>query len=250
MDAQSVVILYDTIFVRHPEWFTRLERLYLARIRRSLRHADVIVTGAQSEVDATLKVWPELGQRMSATDYGISDELLVAAASPVDGVQGDFVLSVGRFNVRKNLERLVKAFSTSLIASTHQLVIVGPRDGLPPDLTVDPAISHAIVMPGSVSAGGLRWLYEHAAALAFPSLDEGYGLPMIEAAAFGLPVIASDIPSLREVGSAARYFDPHDTVAMKEALDAVPTLVRTSPRAPTAWTDVVRSIRERIHMGT
>ncbi|WNM27803.1 glycosyltransferase family 1 protein [Demequina capsici] len=249
VDAFSIVILYDTIFVRHPEWFSAKERLYLSRIRRSLRHTDRVVTGAESEVVATLAVWPELEHRMVATDYGVPRELVESTALPVHGIAKPFVLSVGRFNVRKNLTRLVEAFGRSRIGATHELVIVGPRDGLPPALAADPNVERSVVMPGAVSPGELRWLYENAAALAFPTLDEGYGLPMIEAAAFGLPVIASDIPALREVGVSARSFDPLSVDEIVEALNGVPELSRTSASEPRGWAQVVANIRETVVAG-
>ena len=70
-----------------------------------------------------------------------------------------------------------------------------------------------------MSEAGLDWLYRNATLVVFPTMYEGFGLPMIEAFAHGVPVIASDIPSLRELGEGvARFVDPHDSDAWAAAV--------------------------------
>ena len=73
--------------------------------------------------------------------------------------------------------------------------------------------------PGRLSDGELGWLYEHAALCCVPSLHEGFGLPVVEALIYGVPVVASDIPALREVGGAGAHFaDPLDPAAFAAAM--------------------------------
>jgi glycosyltransferase involved in cell wall biosynthesis len=84
-----------------------------------------------------------------------------------------------------------------------------------------------VVFAGGVARGELRWLYEHASAFATASLDEGFGLPLIEAEHFGLPRIASDIPVFHEIaGEGTTFFDPRDVRAITDALDRM--IVRVS----------------------
>ncbi len=244
----SVVFVYDTIFVRHPEWFTRQERLYLSTMRRRLRHVSHIVTAAESEVSEISRVWPEVGDRLSAVGLGVPSELLEAVPTPIGGLRDGFVLSVGRFNVRKNLERLVAAWKRSTLHQATDLVIVGPRSGITPELEGDLEAA-SIKILGAVRSEELAWLYGNAAMLVFPSLDEGYGLPIAEARAFALPAVVSDIPPFREFGYASHYFDPLDANSMAHILDLAYRSAVSGARPPVSaarrddWPAVVRALR-------
>lgn len=135
-----------------------------------------------------------------------------------------FILSLGRLENKKNTVRLVEAFNQLKQKHDVQLVLSGGRGvGY---VAVSEAIrgspyQNDIIMPGFVDTPTAADLFRRAAVFAFPSLYEGFGLPLLEAMAAGCPVVAADIPALREVGGAAAvYADPLNTEALAQALES------------------------------
>jgi glycosyltransferase involved in cell wall biosynthesis len=135
------------------------------------------------------------------------------------------VLSVSAHRPHKNIERLIDAMAR--IEEPAILVIPGYETRWEEDLRAHArrvGASERVRFLGWISDGELEGLYEAAICLAFPSLAEGFGLPVLEAMMCGLPVACSDAASLPEIaGEAALYFDPLDTGAIAEA---VATLLR------------------------
>jgi len=141
------------------------------------------------------------------------------------GFDFPFILCVSRLeHPGKNLVRLIEAFSIIKKRHNipHKLVVAGsPWNG-------SPAISHAaqtsqfsneIVFPGFVSQGILPFLYNAAGMFVFPTLWEGFGFPVLEAMACGIPVACSNVASLPEiVGNAAQLFDPTDVESIVRAM--------------------------------
>jgi glycosyltransferase involved in cell wall biosynthesis len=130
------------------------------------------------------------------------------------------ILSVGAIQKRKNTARLVEAFET--LAAPWQLVLAGSQGYGAADILARIANSPArdrIRVTGYVSAADLAEWYARAAVFAFPSLDEGFGMPVLEAMAAGIPVVTSNRSALPEVaGDAALLVDPDDTEALRQAL--------------------------------
>lgn len=123
----------------------------------------------------------------------------------------DFVLAVGNNSPHKNLELLIQ---TATHLKGIKIVLVSPDNEFLNRLkrqAIDSGVLEKIVFTGRVGDQELRDLYQTANAFVFPSLEEGFGLPGLEAMSAELPVLASDIPVFKEVyGEAAMYFDPHD----------------------------------------
>ncbi len=142
------------------------------------------------------------------------------------GVTGEYLLTVGTLEPRKNLERLVQAFSQvrPSLPERWPLVIVGPtgwgRRARPPD-------TDGVVFTGSVSDPVLSGLYGHARAFAYVPLTEGYGLPPLEAMRLGTPsVVSAEVPSVNDLGehaAAARIVDPLDVDDVAAGLGEVLT---------------------------
>jgi glycosyltransferase involved in cell wall biosynthesis len=133
------------------------------------------------------------------------------------------VLAVGTLEPRKNLERLIEAWAAvdPTLRADHVLALVGPCgwDDAP---ILEAARASGARLLGRVSEDELRALYAGCAAFAYPSLYEGFGLPVLEAMAAGAAVITSTTSSLPEVaGDAALLVDPQDTVAITTALARV-----------------------------
>ncbi|MBF4605195.1 glycosyltransferase family 4 protein [Curtobacterium sp. VKM Ac-2884] len=250
----SGVFVHDVLFQSNPEWFTRTERIYLSLIPRFARRADIVFTSSRTEVER-IKAWnPEL-QRVESTGLGVPTAITREHASTDADPElhpGRFLLTVGRLNVRKNVGTVIDAVVRSgRVSSDFPLVVVGSPDGRTETLS---AAARTAVTDGSVRFTGavddarLAWLYRQCRMMLFMSLDEGYGLPPIEALASGAPVIASDRPVLHEVlGDAVTYADPRDTVAIADAVAAEfdHPWRRESSQAPgnRPWADVVAAIR-------
>jgi glycosyltransferase involved in cell wall biosynthesis len=140
---------------------------------------------------------------------------------------------VGRLDRRKNLERVIEAYRTLLrqpdgAAACGGLVIAGPDDSGSEEvrrrLDTGRVPGERIVTTGYLGDGDLAPLYRTAAVMVYPSLAEGFGLPVLEAMASGTPTITSNVSSLPEVaGDAALLVDPLDTAAIAGALRRVLT---------------------------
>jgi glycosyltransferase involved in cell wall biosynthesis len=134
---------------------------------------------------------------------------------------GGYFLAVGSANPNKNTQALRAAFAELPSPRGTQLVIVGAADrrvfaASPPGAA---AAADRVVQAGPVSDAELKALYQHAIALVFPSLYEGFGLPPLEAMACGCPVLAADAAAIPEVcGEAALYVDPTSKVLMAAAM--------------------------------
>ena len=132
------------------------------------------------------------------------------------------MLFVGAIEPKKNLGRLLRAYLEADLDAP--LVIAGPRAWMADEeigwfASQDPRIARKVRLLGHVSVSDLRFLYSGASALTFPSLYEGYGLPLIEAMTFGLPILTAKTSSMPEVcGDAALYCDPFDVRDIRDKL--------------------------------
>ena len=139
------------------------------------------------------------------------------------GVTRPFVLHVGSLQVRKNIERIVAAFES--VGESLELVLAGSTgfgsDRIVQRIDESPASSR-IRLTGHVGDQARATLYAEAVALVFPSLEEGFGLPVVEAFSAGLPVVASNVSAVAEVaGDAALLVDPLDAEGIAGALERV-----------------------------
>jgi glycosyltransferase involved in cell wall biosynthesis len=140
-----------------------------------------------------------------------------------------FILSVGVISPRKNIQRLIEAYAAldRSLRRQYELVIVGKKGWQYEDIfnTIDRlALGDSVRYLGPVEPADLPLLYSSAQIFAYPSLYEGFGLPVLEAMACGTPVITSNVSSLPEVaGDAALYIDPTKTGELTRALDRLLT---------------------------
>ncbi len=242
--ALSCTFVHDAMYVEHPEWFLPIERAYLAGIRPLLRRAGIVFTSSRTEAARIERLWPETAGRVRAVGLHTPRDLLDAGERRPPGVGDEpYLLVVGRLNVRKNLARLVEAFLASTLSSSTRLLVVGQPDGLG---ELVPADDDRVEVLSRIDDAELAWLYRHARAFVFPSLDEGFGLPLVEARTMGAHVVASDIPVFRELALADDYFDPRSVDDMRRALDRIPD--EPAPHAPltTSWSDTVAGIRSAV----
>jgi glycosyltransferase involved in cell wall biosynthesis len=224
--GRSAVFLHDVLFQTNPEWFTRPERLYYGAMPVLAPRAEVVFTSSRTEAERIRDHNPKL---RNVVPVGLSVPTALVASTPERPpavTSSDFLLCVARLNIRKNLSLAVRAaLDSGQLTRERPLIILGEEEGKAAD--VHAGVSAAIAdgrlqLVARASTAELAWLYENARALIFPSLDEGFGLPPIEALHFGTPVIASDIPVLREnLTRYATYADPTDPAAFAGAIREV-----------------------------
>jgi len=135
------------------------------------------------------------------------------------GITGDYVLAIGTREPRKNHRRLLQAFGAlpAEVRARTQLVVIGAAGwGIDDEPT---HVDERVVWTGYVPEGDMRALLSAATAFAYPSLFEGFGLPILEAMACDIPVLTSNTSSMPEVaGDAALLVDPRSVEAMSNAL--------------------------------
>jgi glycosyltransferase involved in cell wall biosynthesis len=219
------VFVHDVIYRRHPEWFSWVERRYLELSLRSARRADTVFTSSRSESDQILRSFGIRSKAPRVTPVGLAlaqgFERSEAQRPDKLGAASRFLLTVGRLNARKNVAFCASSLlSAGLISPEVPLVVVGAPDGRADSFTeLQGAIdAGSVVFTGHVSDGELKWLYENTELFVFPSLDEGFGLPILEARFCGSRMAVSDIPSFREVGPEASFFDPRSASSISQVV--------------------------------
>jgi glycosyltransferase involved in cell wall biosynthesis len=230
-----VVSVHDLAFLDRPECFSRPMRAYLKTlVPIGLRRAAEIMTLSEFSRKALALRFPECAAKVRVGPLAANPGLIGARARRrrdlhAIGVRGPFILCVGRLDARKNIPVLLRAFAM-LRAGTGrglQLVLAGPKDYWPAALDREWSESpfrRDILRTGLVSEGTLAGLYSAADVFAYPSLYEGFGLPVLEAMAAGCPVVASNATSLPEVvGRAGLLVPPEDPVRLASALRRVLT---------------------------
>jgi len=222
--APRVVSVYDCWFLDHPVSAHRDVRLASAVLVRALHDGATALTSSQAtadrlreHVDTDRIEVVHLGPPLDLDEDG--DDAPPAVATRLEGAP--FILSLGTIERRKNVPTLVRAFGR--LAAEHpdaHLVIAG-RDG--DDATtvataiaaLRPEVRARVIRTGPVSGASKRWLLANAAVLGYVSLDEGFGFPLLEANAAGVPIVASTAGSIPEVaGSSALYAAPGDVDAI------------------------------------
>jgi len=255
---RNVTFIHDVMFQEHPEWFSRAERLYFSLMPLLARRATRLATSTATEADRMRRLNPRLGGA-AAVGLSVGNDLDSLAQHRPSGARGldAFAVTVGRLNIRKNLTASIEgaALAESITAERPLLVVGGTlHSGVETALT--PAAAAAVERGearflGHVTDAELAWLYAHASLVTNLSLDEGFGLPPIEAARFGAPLLVSDIPVFREtVGTVAHFVDPLATpAALGAAIDEAwerpgdPDAYRAL-EARYSWPNVARSLRE------
>jgi glycosyltransferase involved in cell wall biosynthesis len=225
-----VVSVYDCWFLRHPDQVHADVARAGAALRRAVASGAVVHTSSQASADAVHELLGA-GVRVRVIPLGAPEAPPTPAStfSPVPELRGQpFVLAVGTLERRKNLPRLIEAFGA--VAAVHPEVYLVLAGGAGNDAdAIDVALqrlprsmTHRVLLTGRVDDATKAWLMHHATVLAYPSLDEGFGFPLLEAMAVDLPVVAAHAGSIPEVaGDAAVLVDPRDVEALAEALATV-----------------------------
>ncbi len=223
-----VVTIHDLSFIRFPHLFRPANRLYLTVMTRlSARRAKRLIAVSAHAAAETIQLLGVPAERVDVVYHGVDPAFRpLPAPSVADfkqrrGLPERFVLFVGTLEPRKNLVRLVEAFARVQEPGV-QLVLAGGKGWLYDTLFARVealGLQDRVHFPGYVPAEELPWWYNAATVVAYPSVYEGFGLPVIEAQACGVPVLTSNCSSLPEAaGDGAVLVDPYDVEAIAAAL--------------------------------
>ena len=224
-----VLSVYDVLPWKYPELFTRTNvRHQQHLVRRLTQSADRIIASSHATRRDLMDILDLPGERIHVVPMGVNPQfgrrVDTEAVVRVAGIYGPYVLAVGTLEPRKNLVTTIAAVETLAHEGLDiPLVVAGGQGWRDQELRARIAGSPARVIPvGRVSDDELVALYSSASCLVFPSLYEGFGLPVLEAMACGVPVIAADTTSTPEVvGDAGILVSPRDTEGIAAAIRAV-----------------------------
>jgi len=237
--ARLVWTLHDLLFIDHPEWTTEPNRVGCFRntFEAALR-ADVVLANSAYSRSRFLDVFPHYpSERVTVAYPGSRFARRSPAPRPsnCDRLQtGEFWLSVGTIEPRKNLRALLEA-RTFLHTQGFPLKPLALAGGEGWMISAEDLHAQDVLLLGYVDDAALQWLYENCYAFAFPSLAEGFGMPVIEAMSCGAAVLCSDSTALSEVADQAAFFcNPTE-------IDSIAAGIRTLE----SDTSVRQNLRER-----
>ncbi len=228
-----VVTVHDLSFLRFPRLFRPANRFYLTALTRaSVRRARRVIAVSAHAAEETTRLLGARREKVDVVYHGVdpgfrprsSNE--VAAFRARKGLPERFVLFLGTLEPRKNLVRLVRAFGL-LEEPNLRLVLAGGSGWYYEEVFArveQLGLQERVLFPGYVPGEELPLWYNAATVFAYPSLYEGFGMPVTEAQASGTPVLTSDCSSLPEAaGDGALLVDPHDVEAMAAGLQRLLT---------------------------
>jgi glycosyltransferase involved in cell wall biosynthesis len=229
----ALLTIYDMTTLVHPEWHARDNTtMHTAKDRFAMERAHHIIAISEATKRDVMEHLHIPKQRISVV-YGAADERFrpypPTAIDPVLGGyglrRGEYILSIGTLEPRKNYVRLIEAYAALHAAADTPpppLVIAGGHGWLYEEILATPerlGLTEQVRFLGKVPAADLPLLLAGAGIFVYPSLYEGFGLPVLEALACGVPVVAADTTSIPEVlGDAGLYCDPLDPASITRAL--------------------------------
>lgn len=233
--AKTLLSIHDFAYIIHPETAPPELRRYLGGVvPRNVRRADHIhVNSRATKADmerllGTVPAKSTIVYSGSGGDFYPRPAAEIAEMRQRLGLPERYLLNVGTVQPRKNVERLIEAFGQLPVELRSQPLVIGGKRGWLAEPIYAAVQRHgleqAVIFLDFVSDSDLPKLYSGATAMVYPSLYEGFGVPIVEAQACGTPVITSTISSLPEIaGNAALLVDPHDTAALTAALQTILT---------------------------
>lgn len=219
--AHRTVATFHDLFVMTNEYSTpEFRERFTRQARKAAQHSDRIIAVSQFTADQVHQLLGVETDRIRVIPHGVRPPSPTLPAQPEP-----LILFVGAIQKRKNVTRLIRAFEQAAeeLGDTWQLVLAGAPNGYGAEESLaaieQSPLRARIDMPGYVSNAALEQLWARASLFAFPSLDEGFGIPVLEAMARGVPVITSNGSALAEVaGDAALLVDPENVDHIGRAL--------------------------------
>lgn len=227
--APTLLTIYDLIALLHPQAVSLRARIFFRLATRlALVVSDRIITISASARDDLLAHFPVAAERVTAIPLAADPRFMPQPADETARVRAKYNLPdrylfyLGINKPHKNLPRLIAAYSQLAIRNSQLLIAGAWDDRYPESRTLAAPLGDAVRFLGPVDDADLPALHSAATAFVFPSLYEGFGLPVLEAMACGAPTICGNRSSLPEVaGDAALFVDPTDVEAIAAAMRQV-----------------------------
>lgn len=230
-----VVTVYDTSVMSHPECHRKFNIMHCVRgITEAVKRADAIIAISEHTKRDIIKYFNAPEDLITVTHlaagpeyHEVRDPAALASVRARYDLPENYVLFVGSLEPRKNIKTLLKAYSVvpARLRKEFPLVIAGAKGWLNsdiPSLVEGLGIKESVRFTGYIDGHDISAVYSGASVFAYPSLYEGFGLPILEAMSCGAPVITSNTSSMPEVaGDAARLVDPLNAEELASALEAV-----------------------------
>ena len=222
--SKLILTIYDLNFLERADYSATRKARRLARLQRSINRASLLTAGSAhtaSVVREHLRIPDALPFKVVHTGVAVREQD-TPAETPLflTGEDRPFFLFVGAIHPRKNVHTLVALLEAF---PAHRLILAGPDHHPYAQQIRERArrigVADRLLMPGAVDEATKLWLYARCSAFLFPSLSEGFGLPVVEAMVFGKPVFISSLTSLPEIGgSDAYYFENFEPESMAQVL--------------------------------
>jgi glycosyltransferase involved in cell wall biosynthesis len=211
---KSVVTIHDLINKRYPENYQLIDRwIYDLKLRYAQKYADVIITVSEQTKKDIVKYYNTNETKIKVIPIGIAQRQIKPVESP-----SPYILCVSSFTKRKNLKALVQAFK-SIEDKDIKLKIVGSYGETANEIQSLAKKDPRIELHFNISNEELNDLYTKCQFCVYPSVFEGFGIPILEAFSYGKAIATSNISSMPEVGKdAALYFNPNDPNHIREAI--------------------------------
>jgi len=231
-NVKLVLTIHDISFNHFPEYIKKSDLFFLKTlIPRSIRRADKIITVSESEKKNIIDFYGLSPEKVACAPNGVDFERFSRAYSAEEKenvrkkytLPEKFLLYIGTLQPRKNIPVAIEALKDL----DMPLVLVGNQKATNFDKKIDDSIGKynlqkSVIFPGWIDEEDKSALLQMATCFIFPSLYEGFGIPVIEAMAAGTPVICADIPVLHEIGSGAALFcDPKNSKDFAEKIHSV-----------------------------
>src|SRR5215216_2144915 len=225
-EGPKVTSVYDLVYEKYPYFFNEdYDTILLKRKKRAILAADKVICISQSVRADVIEIYGLPQKRVIAIPLACGDNFRKMSReeiAPHFRVDQPFILYVGRRHPYKNFKTLLSTYAVWPRRSEIKLMVIGnlwSREELKEITTA--GLQSDIICRSSISDEELCALYNQALAFVYPSLSEGFGIPLLEAMASGCPIVASRIPTSLEIArDVPYYFDPLNKDELIAALDA------------------------------